>query len=136
MKKQQGFTLIELMIVVAIIGILAAIALPAYTDYTIRAKTSEGVIAAGSLKAIVTENLQSGKTPAESCAGIAASVSTKISETTCAAGVLATEVTTGINDQVTHLVLTPTLEDGGDVSWACTGPELEWKFLPSECRKS
>lgn len=55
-KNQQGFTLIELMIVIAIIGILAAVALPAYQDYTIRAKVSEGVIMASGLKAGVSES--------------------------------------------------------------------------------
>jgi type IV pilus assembly protein PilA len=56
MKKiQQGFTLIELMIVVAIIGILAAIAIPAYQDYTVRAKVSEGLVLAGSAKSLITE---------------------------------------------------------------------------------
>ena len=60
MKKQQGFTLIELMIVVAIIGILAAVALPAYQDYTVRAKVSEGVIAASSAKTVISEAFQSG----------------------------------------------------------------------------
>ncbi len=58
MKKiQQGFTLIELMIVIAIIGILAAIALPAYQDYTVRAKVSEGAIAASAIKVGVTRNV-------------------------------------------------------------------------------
>ncbi|AOS98720.1 Fimbrial protein precursor [Microbulbifer aggregans] len=60
MKKQQGFTLIELMIVVAIIGILAAVALPAYQDYTVRAKVSEAVIAASSAKSVMSEAFQSG----------------------------------------------------------------------------
>jgi type IV pilus assembly protein PilA len=79
MKKiQQGFTLIELMIVVAIIGILAAVALPAYQDYTIRAKVSEGLVLSGGLKTAIEETYQSkGSTTmlcstAANCAGIGA----------------------------------------------------------------
>jgi len=61
-KMQKGFTLIELMIVVAIIGILAAIAIPAYQDYTIRAKITEGLNLADSAKTAVAESWQSGGT--------------------------------------------------------------------------
>ena len=74
MKKQQGFTLIELMIVVAIIGILAAIAIPAYQDYTIRAQVSEGLNLAGGAKAAVTEyTMDTGNWPTtNTLAGISA----------------------------------------------------------------
>lgn len=72
-KTQQGFTLIELMIVVAIIGILAAIAIPAYQDYTVRAKVTEGLSLAGSYKTSIAENAASG---AAFAAGIPAFVAT------------------------------------------------------------
>jgi type IV pilus assembly protein PilA len=84
MKKiQQGFTLIELMIVIAIIGILAAVALPAYQDYTIRAKVTEGIVLADGLKPIVADNASNG-TP-DSIGGLFASMDTAAVGTTCSA---------------------------------------------------
>lgn len=132
MKKQQGFTLIELMIVVAIIGILAAIALPAYQDYTNRAKVSEVVLAASSMRTCVTEIVQSTGSPATSVSCDDDFVSTQYVGSIAVSALGAVVATsTGLTETAT-VTLTPTIASGAISAWTCTGSPTKW--LPGTCR--
>ena len=137
-SMQKGFTLIELMIVVAIIAILTAIALPAYQDYTVRAKVSEAVVAMDAAKLAVTETASSLGTQAinisQSQAGYASQVSTYVSGVTITKGVIeATTQNTGAVGAVT-LKLTPTQKDvGAPVIWTCSSTGTA-KYVPAACR--
>lgn len=144
MKKQQGFTLIELMIVVAIIGILAAIAIPAYQDYTIRAQVSEGLNLSGGAKAAVTEFYQDrGVLPVDNNeAGLAAAVDIQgkyVLSVTVALGVITVDFDDVVKDAhailaAGNLILTPNVAAAGSVQWICTGGGIANKHLPAACR--
>ena len=143
MKKQQGFTLIELMIVVAIIGILAAIAIPAYQDYTIRAQVSEGLNLAGGAKAAVSEyTMDRGSFPnSNSQAGISDAGDIQGKYVTSVT-VETTGIITVLYGQEPHttlsggeLELSP-FTNAGSVEWDCRaqGTSIADKHLPAACR--
>jgi len=139
-KNMQGFTLIELMIVVAIIAILVAIALPAYQDYTIRAKVSEGVVAAAPAKLAVAETAQSQGILAtavadNAAAGVTSQVTDYVASVTVANGVITVATqNTGATVNPT-LVFTPTQATLNDpITWACTFSAGEAKHVPASCR--
>ncbi|MCG3358570.1 pilin [Neisseria meningitidis] len=158
---QKGFTLIELMIVIAIVGILAAVALPAYQDYTARAQVSEAILLAEGQKSAVTEYyLNHGEWPGDnSSAGVASSPSDikgkYVKEVTVANGVItATMLSSGVNKEIQgkKLSLWAKRQDGS-VKWFCGQPvtrndtttnndevtaasdkQIDTKHLPSTCR--
>lgn len=139
---QKGFTLIELMIVVAIIGILAAIAIPAYQDYITRSKVTELVTAGSACKNSVAEYYQTLNTlPASNGAAGCTDVDTQyISGLVVASGEITVTGKTGgtalPSTAAGDYVLTPTpnANTEGVLDWACSGSTIPSKYLPANCR--
>jgi type IV pilus assembly protein PilA len=142
-QAQKGFTLIELMIVVAIIGILAAIALPAYQDYTVRAKVTEGLSLASGFKTTVAENAANGSDPLNLgldavstplVASIVADGTTGVILVTYAAGVIPGTVNTlTLTPRTGDNLLTAGTVPAGPITWTCAA-QFNAKYAPSSCR--
>ncbi|MBE0474929.1 pilin [Rhodoferax sp.] len=136
-SMQKGFTLIELMIVVAIIGILAAVALPAYQDYTTRAKVSEVVIMASPAKLAVAEtsSAMGGLSEVTSAnSGYLFPGATKyVSGVSIGDNTGVVAVTSTVPNAPGAITLTPTDVGSGQLKWTCTS-DINTKYLPSECR--
>jgi type IV pilus assembly protein PilA len=139
-KVQQGFTLIELMIVVAIIGILAAIAIPAYQDYTIRAQVSEAMNLAGGQKTAVAEvysdtgsltGINSGSNGIATATEINGKYVTQVA---VADGIVTATMGGDANSNVSGATLTLTpVDEGGSISWTCAFSGDD-KYVPQACR--
>lgn len=136
MAREKGFTLIELMIVVAIIAILAAVALPAYQDYAVRARVSEALVMVADYKISVMENVgNEGELSARACDGIdgLTTSTNNVEGITCEGNGVIVAQTTAVAGAVT-LALTPSMTRDSPVAWSCTLRAGNPRHVPANCR--
>jgi len=142
MNKQKGFTLIELMIVVAIVGILAAIAIPAYQDYTVRARVTEGLSLASAAKVTVSENAMSGLPLNQGWVAPGATTNVTSVAVNSTNGQITVTYVAAIDTSGT-IVMAPTASGAAlasgtiptdAISWSCTGGDLDDRYRPAICR--
>lgn len=136
MKKCQGFTLIELIVAISIVSVLAALALPAYQDYTIRARVTEALLLAGNAKNVVVENVNSlGALDVSACTSAPSALiaTSNVASISCTGlGVITVATTTRAG--AVALDFTPVMAGTHLVGWRCSLSAGESKHAPSECR--
>ena len=134
-RLRKGFTFVELMLVLAIIGVLAAVAIPVYSGFTVRTRVAELVTAAGALRVAVAEKaLQDGALDAAGV-GVTVTIAGKVTGGDVTdAGVITISGNASTLGTAVTIVLTPTMAGGGKVLWVCSTAPSSFRYVPRECR--